>query len=256
MDNSQKVRAVERAFDIIESFTFRDSELTLVEISERTGLALATVHRSIQTMIKRGYIEQDPISGKFRLGMQFVRVGGIVIQRIDVVRIATPYLQELSKRTEQNVNMSIYDGGEALCLVNIESFHNFQYGIKVGQRLPIYAGALSKVILAHLSEQEIGRLLSEKLESFTPQTIAEEDTLWEELKSIRRRGYAHSGGELALGAAALAAPVFNYENKLVAGIAISGPEHFYTTEKVGGFITELLSTAAAISRELGYQKYS
>ncbi len=254
MEGSSTVRAVDRAFDVIETFTFKEPELTLQEISQRTGLALATTHRSIQTMIKRGYIEQDPISGKFRLGMQFVKLGGIVIQRIDLTRIATPFLQELSKKTEQNVNMSIYDKGEALCLVNIESFHNFQFGIKVGQRLPIYAGALSKVIMAHLPNQELAILLSNKLESFTPYTISQEMTLRAELEEIRRNGVARSGGELALGAAAIAAPVYNYENKMVAGIAISGPEHYFTGEQTEAFTSELLATAAVISKELGFNQ--
>ncbi|GED71303.1 IclR family transcriptional regulator [Brevibacillus reuszeri] len=254
MDVTSKVRAVDRAFDIIESFTFKEPELTLLEISQRTGLALATTHRSIQTMIKRGYIEQDPISGKLRLGMQFVKLGGIVIQRIDLTRIAAPFLQELSKKTEQNVNMSIYDKGEALCIVNIESFHNFQYGIKVGQRLPIYAGALSKVILAHLPNQELITLLSNKLESFTPLTISQEMRLREEVEEIQKRGYARSSGELALGVAALAAPIYNYENKMVAGIAISGPEHYFADEKVNNFVVELLETATKISKELGFNQ--
>ncbi|KQL49988.1 hypothetical protein AN963_10010 [Brevibacillus choshinensis] len=254
MEESQKVRAVDRALDIIEVFTFKEPELLLVEIAERTGLALATVHRSIQTMIKRGYIEQDPISGKFRLGMQFVKIGGIVIQRIDLTRIATPFLQELSKRTEQNVNMSIYDKGEALCLVNIESFHNFQYGIKVGQRLPIYAGALSKLIMANLPPQELTTVLSRKLEQFTPYTISQEVKLRAELEEIRARGYARSEGELAMGAAALAAPVYNYENRMVAGISISGPEHFYGRENVNEYLRELLKMAEIISIELGFNK--
>lgn len=250
--DTKTVRAVERAFDIIEVFTIRDSELTLQEISERTGLALATVHRSVQTMIHRGYIEQDPISGKYRLGMEFVKLGGMVIQRIDLTRIATPFLQELSKKTEQNVNMSIYDKGEALCLVNVESFHNFQLGIKVGQRLPIYAGGLSKVIMAYLPNQELSILFSDERKTFTSYTISQEEKLRKELDEIRKRGYAWSEGELALGVAALAAPIYNYENRAVAGISISGPEHYFTKNKMDSYITELLETAALISKELGF----
>lgn len=249
-----KTRSIDRALDIIETFTFRDPELTLVEISRRTGLPIATVHRAIQTMMARGYIEQDPISGKYRLGMEFVRVGGIVIQRIDLVKVATPFLRELSRKTEQHANLSIYDRGEALCLINIESFHSFRQGIQVGQRLPIYAGALSKVILAYLPLEKIAELISDNLVSYTPQTIAQKEALLDELTVIRLKGYAESRGELALGAAALAAPVYNYKNKVVAGISVSGPEHFYNGDKVEFFRQELLTTAAEISRELGYNK--
>jgi len=252
VENKTKTRSIDRALDIIETFTFRDPELTLVEISKRTGLALATVHRAIQTLLARGYIEQNPISGKYRLGMEFVRVGGVVIQRLDLVKIATPFLRDLSRKTEQHVNLSIYDRGEALCLVNVESFHSFRQGIQVGQRLPIYAGALSKVILAHLPAEKIEGIITDNLVSYTPQTIAQKEALLDELAAIKRQGYAESRGELALGAAALAAPMRNYENKVVAGISVSGPEHFYTGKNVGYFIGELLYTAADISHELGY----
>lgn len=254
MENKAKTRSIDRALDIIETFTNRDPELTLVEISKRTGLALATAHRAIQTLIARGYIEQDPVNGKYRLGMEFVRVGGIVIQRMDLVKIATPFLRELSHKTEQHANLSIYDRGEALCLINVESFHSFRQGIQVGQRLPIYAGALSKVILAHLPIEKIKSIISDNLVSYTPRTIAQKEALLEELMSIRQKGYAESRGELALGAAALAAPVRNYENKVVAGIAVSGPEHFYSGKNMGFFLGELLYTAADISRELGYKE--
>ncbi|WP_226682957.1 IclR family transcriptional regulator [Sutcliffiella horikoshii] len=247
------VRAVDRALDIIETFSLRERELTLVDISKKTGLPLTTVHRNVQSLLQRGYLEQDEISGKFRPGMQFVRVAGILIQGLDLVQKASPYLHRLAKKTEMNVNLSIYDDGEALCLVNIESFHNFGFEIKVGQKLPIYAGALSKLILAYLPEREFDRL-SDTFKTFTPITISQRQELKNDIESIRQHGYAKSEGELQLGAVAYAAPVFNYEGKLEAGIAITGPEHFFSEEKRQTYLKTLLLAAEEISRDLGYKK--
>jgi IclR family transcriptional regulator, KDG regulon repressor len=250
------VRVLERAFDIIECFTEKDFELSLVQISERANLPLATTHRSIHTMMDRGYIDQNPKTGKYRLGMHFVRLSGLVIGRLDIIRIATPYLEDLSQRTGQNVNLSIYDQSKALCLVNIESFHNFLMGIKVGQRLPIYAGALSKVILAHLPDEVISQALSDDLAIFTPHTITHKESLLQELNNIKQKGYATSKSELATGAGAIAAPIFDYSSQSVAGISISGPEHHYTNPHSNEFLTEILLTAQLISKELGYAERS
>ena len=249
---ARKVRVLERAFDIIECFSTRDPELTLVEICKRTGLSLATVHRSIQTMISRGYVQQDANTGKYHLGMQFVELSGIVVGRMDLIRISTPFLEELSRQTEQNANLSVYDKAQAMCLVNIESFQSFFTGIKVGQRLPIYAGALSKVILAFLPQQEIDSVLSGGLSAFTPRTIAQAEKLLVELEHIRARGYSTSRGEFSTGEAALAAPIFDYTEKAVGGISISGPEHFYTDETLVIYQKHLLNTASSISSNLGY----
>ncbi|MFY0543792.1 IclR family transcriptional regulator [Brevibacillus sp. H7] len=251
MEKHQGIRVLDRAFDILEALA-AEAELTLGEISVRTGLALATAYRSVQTMVSRGYIDQDARTGKYRLGMQIVRLSGQAVSRIDVIRVATPHLQDLSKRTGLNVNLSIFDNGKALCLVNIETMQDFMMGIKVGQRLPIHAGALSKVILANLPPEQIPALLG-NLEPFTPHTIANKDTLQQELDTIRSRGYAVSNGELAVGVSALAAPLFDHGNRAVAGISLSGPKSDFSEENTGRFIEELLAAASQISRELGYR---
>lgn len=250
-EKSQNIRVLERVFDIIEAFTLDSSELTLTEISEKTSLSLATIHRFIQTMLARGYIEQDPISNKYKLSKQFVRLGGIVVSCIDLVQTAIPYLQELSNKTSQNCNLSVYDQGKVLCLINIESFKSYFMGIKVGQSLPVYGGALSKVILAHLPSDLISNLISDDLPTFTPQTISHRDLLLKELAKIREQGYAESRGELTIGEAAIAAPIYDYSNAVVAGISISGPEHHYIEEKQIEFRNQLLMTANLISGQLG-----
>lgn len=253
-ESRKGIRSVERALEIIETFSMREREQTLVEISKKTGLPLTTVHRNVQTLMKKGYLEQDEISGKFRPGMQFLRIGGIIIQGFDLVQKATPHLQRLAKATELNVNLSVYEGGEGLCLVNIESFHNFGYEIKVGQKIPIYAGALSKLILAYLPEKEF-ESLSDTFQTFTPITISQREELKKSLEAIRVQGYAKSEGELQIGAVAYAAPIFNYDGKLEAGIAITGPEHFFTTEEKRSFYKKaILQTAEEISNDMGYRK--
>lgn len=255
-DNKKGIRSVERALEIIETFSNRVREQTLVQIAQKTGLPLTTVHRNVQTLMKKGYLEQDERSGLYRPGMQFVRIGGMIIQGFDLVQKATPHLQRLAKMTEMNVNMSVYDNGESLCLVNIESFHNFGFEIKVGQRLPIYAGALSRLILAYLPEREF-ESLSDTFQTFTPITISQREELKKNIESIRIHGYAKSEGELQLGAVAYAAPIFNYEDKLEAGIAITGPEHFFTTKEKRDFYKKaILQTASDISKDMGYRKES
>jgi len=250
---SSSIRSIDRAFDIIESFTFKEPLLSLVEIADKTGLPLATVHRILNTIMERGYIEKDKKTGRYKLGMEFIRVGGIVVHSIDLVCVATPFLEELAKTTELNVNLSVYDRGKALCLINIESFHKFGYEIKVGQKLPIYAGALSKVIFAHLSDEEIMQIISQDLELFTPETISKKEELLRELTTIKENGYSFSKGELSLGVKAFGHPVFNYENNLIGGIAISGPEFFVKEEKESELIQDLKKAATLISGELGYK---
>ncbi len=251
MANEGTIRSIDRALTIIETFTYKEPELTLKEISARTGIAMTTVHRIIQTLLAKGFLELDDRSGKYRLGIKFVRLSGVVINRTDIVNNSYPWLQKLAQRTELNINLSVYDNQEALCLINIESFHHFGYEIKVGQRMPIYAGALSKAILAYLPEEELDSLANE-FEAVTPLTISQKAQLQEEINRIRQRGYAESHGELTLGAIAYAAPVFNHEGQVAAGIAISGPVNFLPEDTRQEYIDELLSTATHISQEMGY----
>ncbi|MCK9912790.1 helix-turn-helix domain-containing protein, partial [Microbacteriaceae bacterium K1510] len=79
------IRVLERAFDILDPLS-SEAELNLGEIAERTGLPLTTVYRSVQTMVARGYLDHDSKTGKYRLGMQIVRLSGHVVSLIGVIR--------------------------------------------------------------------------------------------------------------------------------------------------------------------------
>jgi DNA-binding IclR family transcriptional regulator len=124
----------------------------------------------------------------------------------------------------------------------------------LGVPAPLYAGAASKVLLAGMDDDEIEAYLDRTdLTAFQDSTITDRAVLWREVRSVRRRGFAESKGELFAGGGALAAPIKDFGGKTIAVLDILTPEHRYTDEHRERCIAILLEETRRASERLGYR---
>ena len=124
---------------------------------------------------------------------------------------------------------------------------------RIGRRLPLYAGSAGKLLLAYLPEKRQEEILARtKLQPFTVKTISDTDKLREELKIIRKQGYAFSDGEWVEDAAGIAAPIFDIKGDIIAALTVSGPSFRFTKEKIAFHKLHVLRAAEEISKDLGY----
>ncbi|MEW6080223.1 MAG: IclR family transcriptional regulator [Bacillota bacterium] len=255
MGLSQKntVRSVERALDIVSAMTEVPSGQSLTDLSRKTGLSVATVFRLVNTLMAKGFADQDWVTGKYRLGFRIIEIAAALLDSLDVVRVATPYAEELARVSKENVNLSVIDHDEALCLVSKETPSNFQVRIALGERVALHVGALSKALMAFLPEREMDRIIQEKgLEAYTPNTITDPRALKPEMAKIRQQGYAFSDGEGVVGARSVAAPIRNHNGQVIAAIAILAPATRMDDRATQEFTELILKYSNAISREMGY----
>jgi IclR family pca regulon transcriptional regulator len=132
--------------------------LGISELGRQLGLNRSTTHRYVATLAGLGYLLQDPVTRKYRLGPRVLDLGFSAINSMELREIATPHLQELSDATGHTVNMAILDGDD---IVYIERVRCSQPGqreidlnLHVGSRLPAYCTSMGKVLLAHLPDAE------------------------------------------------------------------------------------------------------
>ena len=214
MDNYKtSLRTLERGLDVLDCFTKESLNLSLTEITEITGLNPSTAFRILTTLEKRDYLKRDQETKKYKLGDQILSLHHISISESDLISIAKPYMQELFDRCQESVSIYLPIGENRLCLERIETKHMLGRVINVGESLPINKGAGGKALLAWLSKKDLNLLSKKGLE------ISEE-----ELKEIRKKGYAISFGEREPGVVAIAAPIFNSKNELVAALSVAAPE--------------------------------
>src|SRR3954451_13543237 len=103
-------QSLERGLMILSSFSETTPELGIVELARAVGLNKSTTHRYVATLVKLGYVDQDPETRKYHLGPRVVDLGFAAIDSMELTRVAAPSLQALADETGYTVSMALCDG--------------------------------------------------------------------------------------------------------------------------------------------------
>jgi DNA-binding IclR family transcriptional regulator len=245
---------VERAIAILKSFSLERPERGVSELSRELGLHKSTVSRLMRTLEHGGLLFRSPETERYRLGVDLIGLAAQVASHMDVREVALPFLRELAEVCQDTVNLSAFDAGQ---VVNLVQFAPHARRIKnvgrVGRRMAPHCTAAGKVLLAHLPQDELDQVLRGRLERFTPFTITDPDELRQELVRVREQGYATVCEELEEGLNVIAAPVHDHTGQVVASISVAGPAYRVTPALFPELAARLLDTAGKISRQLGHR---
>jgi DNA-binding IclR family transcriptional regulator len=226
--------------------------LGVTALSKELGLHKSTVSRLLSTLQQEGLVEQNPESGKYRLGLTLVTLAGIVLDGIDLRQVAYPYLRTLAEVTQETVNVVILDGRECVNVGGADSPRPILYIGRIGRRTPVHCTSAGKVLLAYLTPEARRKILSEDLPRFTNKTIVDFQTLEQTFEQIRQQGYAITHEEHQEGLSALAAPLYNHARHVAAAVTVSGPTYRIGPGEIETFVEPVLETAGEISTQLGY----
>lgn len=253
---SRYVQSLERALSILEVMAQNGAPVTVTDLSEKVGLKISTVHRLLTTLGHRGYVEQDPDSSKYRLGLKLLEIGNAVLSFSDIRTLARPYLEELVGQCNETANLAVLDGSDVVYIDQVES-HNIiivKMFAQPGNRGPVHCTASGKALLAFLPPDKLEAVLAEiEFTRHTNETITNPEQLKKELDRIRKDGYAMDWGEMEEHVRCIAAPVFNHEGKTVASISVSGPSNRITSYYMKNELADMVKRKAAkISFQMGY----
>jgi IclR family KDG regulon transcriptional repressor len=220
---------------------------------------MGTTHRLLTSLAYFGFVAQDRLSKKYRLGFRLVDLANALLSQIDLRTVARPHLLNLAQKAHETVHLVILEEHEALYLDRVESgesYHGLQMASKVGMRMSAHSCSVGKVLLAALSEEELNNFIKVKgLPKRTEKTITDADQLRLQLEMVRSQGYAVDDEEDHLGTRCVAAPIRNEVGEVIAAISISGPTIRVTWKKIlDTFKDQVIDTALEISRQLGFQK--
>ena len=250
MEEAKKglVQSVSRAAAILRCFDGR-GELGLTEISRMVGLHKSTTAGLVNTLRAERLLEQNPATGKLRLGIELFRLSANV--RLELGELCAPYLDELLRATGETVSLAMQDGCSVVYVKKQESPHSMRICTNVGQRMPMHCTAAGKAILAFLAPEEVRRILSGgPLLQYTSNTITDPELLLERLRRVREAGYACDLEESEYGLVCVAAPVFGPAGKPVGALGVSGPSIRMTEQIRQDTAKALLAVAASVRRDL------
>ncbi len=249
MDQKYKIKVLEKALKVMELFGEEDKELTATEIQGLLNLNKTSTFRIIKNLEEYGYLERDPESLKYRLGIKIYYLGSLVKPYVNLRKAAKPLLEEMNRQCEETVHLAVLSKGESLYLEKIEGKKTIRVMTSRGVKLPAHCSGVGKVLLAGLDSEEVSEIVSQRgLEKFTDNTITSLDELSRELQRVRQQGYAVDNEEIEDGLKCAAAPVM-MNGRPVAAISLSVPKDRFD-EKEASFISLVKDTAEDISELL------
>lgn len=248
--SSYNIRVVERAMQVLIALG-EESPLGITELANRLGLHKSTVHRIMVTLASRDFVKEGPKKDGYHLGSKLIQLGGVAVSRLGLQQEAKPCLENLSKLTGYTTHLVVLANDCAIYLDKVESPNSIVNYSHIGKTLPLNATAAGKVLLAYLSEEEIGKVLANGLKSYTRNTIADPVILQQNLNGIKRAGYATDMEELEIGLRCVAAPVRDSSGTVVAAVSLSGVGVTMTEKTLPLLIKHVKETGQEISYRLG-----
>ncbi len=230
------IASVQHALNILNLFDGSHPEMGNSEIASMLNMDPGTAAGLIYTLKHNNYLDQNLSNRKYRLGLKLAERAAVLLNQIDLRKIAAPYLEELRQWSGESTNLAICDHQEVAYIERLFGSHSLGIRSEVGKRAPIHSTALGKAILANLRSKEVHSILFDyRFFSVTSNTITNRDDFIHELERVRKAGYGIDNEENEIGGRCLAAPILNNEGLAVAAISISFPTQRLPVEKIPEF---------------------
>lgn len=248
------IQSVIHAVDLLEAFKGESDEMGVTELSKKLDLHKNNVFRLLATLESRGYIEQDKQTGNYKLGVKVLELGQQFVKHLGLLRQAHPVLRDIISKCNENVYISVLRGNSCVYIDGLEANQIVKVTSRIGNRLPIYACASGKVLIAHETDDELIKLFpQDEFKKFTPNTIGSRKELTVQLRNAEKDGYSLDMEELDLGVRCVAAPIRDYTRKVVGAISVSAPSLRMDEERIHNFFVPVIKEAGKeISHRLGY----
>lgn len=250
---SDAVKSAERVLLVIDALTATPSGLTFAQLCDQLQIPRSSAHGLLKTMTGRGYLVLGA-DRAYRLGIRIFEAGQAYAQAFGLASAARPHLIAARDTLNETVQLAVLDGIENVYVAKEDGNHRLTLVSHIGGRLPAYATALGKVLLAGLSDDEVAqRFDGVRLERFTPTTITSRSRLLAELRTVREQGFATDNAEHTDGVFCTAVPVRDHSGATVAAISVSVPGIRNDPARRDKVLSILTREAQSLSNSLGYR---
>ncbi|MDE2394010.1 MAG: IclR family transcriptional regulator [Burkholderiales bacterium] len=212
------IRAVGRALAIFDAFDNEHLSLTLQDLAERIRMPKTTTFRLVNTLERAGFlIRMD--NQQYCLSLKLARLGGLVRSTLNIREIARPVMLEVNKQTQETITLNTIVGNDRMVLEVVDSPAPLMSMARLGEHMPLFLSASSRILLAHMEPDELEAVLK-----FTTAGVEYDRAAFDrELARFRKQGYALSRGQRVPGLTAISVPIFDIHGKVRHGLSLTGP---------------------------------
>lgn len=243
-------KPTQRVLQILLAIASEKEELTLSEISEKTGIPKSTISPILSTMVKLKFLSRKD-NMKYKIGINAFIAGESYLESTSLLEMIKTNMGEIVKECNEICQLGIIQDNKVFYIAKKEPTQSIQLMSYVGKFLPIYSTALGKVLISKKSNEEIRDLLGPTLHPLTEYTIKDMDSFLEEMEKVKSRGYSYDIQETSLDARCVAVPI-EKDNKVIAAISVSVPTFRSSDEKLNSIIEILLKYKNKIEESFGY----
>jgi IclR family transcriptional regulator, pca regulon regulatory protein len=244
------VQSLERGLAVIKAFSRENTSLTLSEIAERTGLTRAAARRFLLTLRELGYVESD--GRQFSLRPRVLELGYSYLSSLPVWEIARPYLEDLADRVRETTSASLLDGTDIVFVARVGTDRIMSMTLSVGSRLPAWATAMGRVLLADLDEEQLDDYFRRAvIYPLSPRTVTDERRIREMIAQAREDGWTLVDQEVEEGLRSVAVPIRSPRARTEAALTVCSHASRVSVERVmDEFLPLLRDTSERITAEL------
>jgi len=251
---SYNITALQRGLELLKLFASVEGGLSAKKVGLLSGLPVSTVHRFLANLESSQFLKSDS-EGVFHLGLSCITLGQAAHAQMDIRRISFPFLQELNQRTRETVHLTMRQGLTAVYVEKLDSPEPLRIHSRIGSSVPLHCTAVGKVLLAHLLEPELEKILRQlELRRFTENTVGSIQELQTQLVRVRRDGFACDLEEHEPHIRCVAAPIWNHAGQVNASLSVTGPLVRMPTTRIRQIAPLIREIGIRISHELGYGK--
>ncbi|MDR7079412.1 DNA-binding IclR family transcriptional regulator [Neobacillus niacini] len=246
-NKKQGIQSIEIGVSILQLVAAAERPISITEIAELCQTSKSKIYRYLNSFVRTGMLAKNPDS-KYVLGKEILRLGLKASNDIKIVDIAQPFLLQLKDKFNETCGLAVY-GKNGPFFVSWEESAG-PIGIKVGSKVGVTDSATGKVFASYLPEAVTEPLIERELEN-VPNAINDFKKI---LPSIRKNGYSYTVGTIVQGISAVASPVFDRNNTIVAVLSVVGFYNSIDTTPDSEIVINLKQCSEQISTELGWKE--
>lgn len=250
------IQSILRASDILEALKVPDKEFSISDLSQELQLPPSTIHRILETLCEIRYVAKDERAHTYRLGPALISLGLIPQHNLHLIDFAKPILNKLSLEANEDSFLIIKSGYKGLVVVKAESSNPLKIVDKYGYERDLHCGAIRKALLAYQSDDFINEYINEVLTKDNAFPKMSPQTLMTKIEIIRKTGISFSYGEYIKNAIGIGAPIFGFNNDVIAGVGIifsdsrlQDDNHLKKLKTIVKYYANQLSTSLGDSRK-------
>lgn len=238
-----------RLLMVIEQIAKAGVPVTPTDVNAEIGLPKPTIHRLFNTLEEEGFLQRDMDGRTYSPGPRLRLMAGGILSSLRIRTARQAILTRLSREIGETCNIALPERDAMTYLERIETEWPLRIQLPIGTRVPFYCTASGKMYLSSLRGNHLKKYLAAtELVPRTPNTMTDPEALIDEVRQVRRNGYALDREEFMEDMIALAVPILDVNGRLMATLSFHAPTQRFDIERALGFLEAMREASADLSQ--------